>query len=85
MKATSRFLPVSDVRSCESVKNKRGTTERLRLVLLFGNETLFLYHKLNKVVVNKLKVMLTEEAPKREVMEAKLKDWALQQQLLTWG
>lgn len=63
MKATSRFLPVSDVRSCESVKNKRGTTERLRLVLLFGNETLFLYHKLNKVVVNKLKDWALRQQP----------------------
>ena len=63
MKATLRFLPVSDVRSCESVKNKRGTTERLRLVLLFGNETLFLYHKLNKVVVNKLKDWALRQQP----------------------
>ena len=43
-------------------KNERQAIETLNFVSLFGNNILSLHYKSNKMGINKLKVVLTEEA-----------------------
>ena len=46
----------------ENVKSKIDSKEKHNSVSLFGNNILPLYHKSNNMGINKLKVVLTEEA-----------------------